>query len=259
MSITSRPYHMVDAARRLSSDKPSAHNSFSPPLPLLLFFRNYRDFRLAVSLYTRRLTMDISATTSAATASVLAVLMHHGLFIHGEWHLQAPTIVTGHIFAFVLLLVNQYYSEQRSWHDSIVPAVAYLSSLISSIAIYRLYFHRLRAFPGPRLAALSKLWHVYMCRDSRGHHVLEDLYQRYGPMVRTGPNEITLFHSSAYETMDSAKNRNKRSDWYDLLYPRISSIFTRDRAVHDARRKVWDQAMSSSCKYARAEFTGPRS
>lgn len=48
--------------------------------------------------------------------------------------------------------------------------------------------------------------------------------------------------------MDGAKSQNKRSDWYDLLYPRISSIFTRDKKVHDARRKMWDQALSVSCK-----------
>jgi hypothetical protein len=46
--------------------------------------------------------------------------------------------------------------------------------------------------------------------------------------------------------MDGPKNQNQRSDWYDLLYPRISSIFTRDKKVHEARRKTWDQALSNS-------------
>ncbi|GKZ96531.1 hypothetical protein CBS115989_5487 [Aspergillus niger] len=46
--------------------------------------------------------------------------------------------------------------------------------------------------------------------------------------------------------MDGPGNRNTRSDWYDLLYPRISSIFTRDRGLHDVRRRIWTHALSSA-------------
>lgn len=60
----------------------------------------------------------------------------------------------------------------------------------------------------------------------------------------SGPAEITIFHPEAYEAMDGPDNRNTRSDWYDLLYPRISSIFTRDRQLHHERRKMWEQALS---------------
>lgn len=45
--------------------------------------------------------------------------------------------------------------------------------------------------------------------------------------------------------MDGAQNRNTRSDWYDLLYPRISSLFTRSKIVHNARRKVWESALNN--------------
>ncbi|KAJ6179762.1 hypothetical protein N7519_010223 [Penicillium mononematosum] len=58
------------------------------------------------------------------------------------------------------------------------------------------------------------------------------------------PAEVTIFHPEAYEAMDGPDNHNTRSDWYDLLYPRISSIFTRDRQLHHERRKMWEQALS---------------
>lgn len=60
----------------------------------------------------------------------------------------------------------------------------------------------------------------------------------------SGPAELTIFHPEVYEAMDGPENRNTRSDWYDLLYPRISSIFTRDRQLHHERRKMWEQALS---------------
>lgn len=63
-----------------------------------------------------------------------------------------------------------------------------------------------------------------------------------------GPAEITVFHPAVYQAIDGPGNRNIRSDWYDLLYPRISSIFTRDRELHDVRRRVWTHALSSAGK-----------
>lgn len=64
----------------------------------------------------------------------------------------------------------------------------YSLGLFGSIAIYRLFFRRLRTFPGPRLAALTKLWHVYQCWDSRNHLVLDAFHKKYGTVVRTGKN-----------------------------------------------------------------------
>ncbi|PYH34145.1 cytochrome P450 [Aspergillus neoniger CBS 115656] len=60
------------------------------------------------------------------------------------------------------------------------------------------------------------------------------------------PAEVTVYHPAAYEAMDGPGNQNTRSDWYDLLFPRISSIFTRDRALHNTRRRIWTRATSSS-------------
>ncbi|KAI0173521.1 benzoate 4-monooxygenase cytochrome P450 [Hypoxylon sp. FL1284] len=179
----------------------------------------------------------------------LGVILHHGLFIHGEWHLKAPAILYSHVLASGLLAVYSYCGSgdyYTTLTTTCVVSAAYLCGLFTSISIYRLFFHQLNGFPGPRLAALSKLWHVWRCRDSRGHEVLEEWHKKYGPFVRTGPNEITMFHPAAYEAMDNYKHGNTRSDWYDLIYPRLSSIFTRDKDTHNARRRTWEQALGAS-------------
>ena len=64
----------------------------------------------------------------------------------------------------------------------------------------------------------------------------------------TGPNEITIFHPSAFEALDGLGNKNTRSDWYDLIHPRTSTIFERDESAHLDKRRVWDQALSMKCK-----------
>lgn len=199
-------------------------------------------------------------------AIIAGLLAHQLVFIHGEWHIKGPRVVVLHLL-FSCLLSAKHLSDRGSAQASLVQttylATCYLSSLFTSIAVYRLMFHRLKHFPGPKLAALTKLWHVWKCRDSRGHLVLQAWHEKYGEFVRTGkiyhnqvglpdnieleysgPAEITIFHPKAYEAMDGPDNDNTRSDWYDLLYPRISSIFTRDRQLHHERRKMWEQALS---------------
>lgn len=126
----------------------------------------------------------------AIVASTSGVLIHHVLFINGEWHLQAPTILTCHVLLFPAILSLEVLGGGKEFHQgclrSLVISITYITSLLLSIAIYRIGFHRLGKFPGPRLAALSKLWHVWACRDSRGHIVLGDWHKRYGTFVRTG-------------------------------------------------------------------------
>ncbi|OTA95489.1 hypothetical protein M434DRAFT_379728 [Hypoxylon sp. CO27-5] len=161
-------------------------------------------------------------------AFILGISTHHGLFIRGEWHLQAPHILGAYLLTtsvFLLLATSYTERQQLSLTEIVIPVMIYFFSLLASITVYRLHFHRLRAFPGPRLAALSKLWHVWKCRDSRNHHVVESWHRKYGPFVRTGPNEITICHPAAFEIMDGPKNRNIRSDCPAIWIPRITFAF----------------------------------
>lgn len=67
-----------------------------------------------------------------------------------------------------------------------VLALAYFTGLFSSMTVYRLYFHRLSSFTGPRLAAVTKLWHVWHVRDSTNYLLLGEVNKKYGSIVRTG-------------------------------------------------------------------------
>ncbi|KAJ5305867.1 cytochrome P450 [Penicillium antarcticum] len=184
-----------------------------------------------------------------AVAVAAGILAHQLIFIHGEWHLKGPRVVVLHIAIATSLYSASLFlcpdSRKNNVNRVTYSVICYYLSLPSSIGVYRIFFHRLKQFPGPKLAALTKLWHVWKCRDSRGHLVLQSWYEQYGEFVRTGPGEITIFHSEAYEAMDGVQNRNTRSDWYDLLHPRMSSIFTRDKNLHNERRKMWEQPLST--------------
>ncbi|OGE49760.1 hypothetical protein PENARI_c020G06576 [Penicillium arizonense] len=67
-------------------------------------------------------------------------------------------------------------------------AVAYNLVMI----IYRLHFHSLSRFPGPRLAAATGLYEIYFSAWGPGffENEIDQMHQRYGPVVRITPDEV---------------------------------------------------------------------
>jgi hypothetical protein len=129
--------------------------------------------------------------TSAIVLLVLGIHVHLLVLIRGEWHLHVPQILFSHLIAFSLLSTT--LTRNQDWLSGVskaaFPSACYLMGLFTSIVAYRLFFHRLRKFPGPKIAAATKLWHVWKCRDSRNFLVMQRVYEQYGELVRTGPNE----------------------------------------------------------------------
>jgi hypothetical protein len=151
----------------------------------------------------------MSTLSKPIFASCAGVLAHYLVFIHGQWHLQAPAVVKAHLILGLSVIALEIWNRGNTY-KSYVGALAlnfcYLTSLFASIIVYRLYFHRIRYFPGPCMAATSKLWHVWQCRDSRNHLVLEQLYQKYGKFVRTGKHtSLIRGYAETKELKDLAK------------------------------------------------------
>lgn len=153
--------------------------------------------RVGITIATSKLfDLIIIMLATGVVAIIVGILAHQLVFIHGEWHLKGPRVVVVHLLFSSLLYATHLFGcgdIQASLVQTIYLATCYLSSLFTSIAVYRLMFHRLKQFPGPELAAVTKLWHVWKCRDSRGHLVLQAWYEKYGEFVRTGK----IYHKSS--------------------------------------------------------------
>ncbi|KAF2841053.1 cytochrome P450 monooxygenase-like protein [Patellaria atrata CBS 101060] len=193
----------------------------------------------------------LSSVILFAGSSAFGVLAHIGLFIHGEWHMRTKPIVFGHITLLCsiwwILVTKVSPSGGTGWqlHTTGLMFASYLAGLFSSMTIYRLFFHRLRHFPGPKLAAVTKFWQIFHNRNSTNYLLMTRIHEEYGSFVRTGPNEITVFHTGAVEILDGPKNKTYKDGWYDILQPRTSSIFTRNEEHHKIRRKIWSQSVST--------------
>lgn len=126
-----------------------------------------------------------------AVAIASGIISHLLIFIRGEWHLWTSQIVQVHsLIALSIFAIAYQMQGMNKLVDAaistLVLCTAYTVTLCTSITIYRIFFHRLKTFRGPFLASVTKFWHVWQCRTSQNHLVLDQLRETYGNIVRTG-------------------------------------------------------------------------
>jgi hypothetical protein len=126
----------------------------------------------------------------AIVGATLGVASHLGYFIHGEHHMQSTRILAFFVVAPIALFVTaSRYTDDNSYLEAgkftTVATGSYLTALTTNILIYRAFFHRLRNFPGPFSAKLSKVTHVFrIAKNSRNYILAEQMFEKYGEFVR---------------------------------------------------------------------------
>lgn len=118
------------------------------------------------------------------------------------------------------------------------------------IAIYRLWFHPLSKFPGPRLNAVTWLPGVVWTLRGRMPMETRKLHDKYGPVVRLSPNELAF--NSAQAFTDIYGHRAGRLDLEkDPIHvgavdpvPGVSTISMADRENHARQRKALSHGFS---------------
>ncbi|KAJ5648078.1 cytochrome P450 [Penicillium lividum] len=79
-----------------------------------------------------------------------------------------------------------------------VAAVGWIQYLVIK-AIYNVFFHPLKDYPGPRTMAASRLPITYARLAGHSVYLTLQLHQKYGHVVRMGPNELSYSDSSSWK------------------------------------------------------------
>ncbi|KAI9447482.1 high nitrogen upregulated cytochrome P450 monooxygenase 2 [Lactarius indigo] len=127
----------------------------------------------------------------------------------------------------------------------ILGFLAHGSAVISFALIYRLSpFHPLAKYPGPTIAKTSKLWAAYLCAKGDMHRYYKGLHDRYGDVVRVGPNELSIRDSSLIHPILGQGGLPKGPRWEGRAGPPALNA-QRDPILHMHQRKPWNRAFSS--------------
>ncbi|KAK8133243.1 hypothetical protein PG999_001416 [Apiospora kogelbergensis] len=83
----------------------------------------------------------------------------------------------------------------------VMIALLWLHCIIT--VIYRLYFHPLAKFPGPKIAAATHLYEVAWDYFGKGAYLyeIERMHLKYGPIIRVNPSEISINDHDYYSTV----------------------------------------------------------
>lgn len=60
-----------------------------------------------------------------------------------------------------------------------------------------------------------------------------------------GPNELVIVDPIAHMVIDGPNNTCSKADWYDVVQPNTSVLFTRNQSMHDQRRRIWLKVLSA--------------
>ncbi|KAI2627187.1 cytochrome P450 [Xylaria nigripes] len=116
-----------------------------------------------------------------------------------------------------------------------VPSVYLVWSVISTIKSW----WRLRHIPGPIFASVSYLWGYFAVTGGFMHHRLLEVQEKYGRLIRIGPNELLVGDAQSIWKMNSVRGAYGRGAWYNSMKidPYGHHVLSeRDTAKHDKRR-----------------------
>ena len=122
--------------------------------------------------------------------------------------------------------------------------------LFLSYQVWHHITHPLYRFPGPRFAAWSNvLYSKWFFSGKQPFHLLR-LHEKYGPVVRTGPNELSFNTASSWRDIYAFRQGHHpfiKSSFYDggsFANQAYSIVTARDPAEHAVMRRYLAHAFS---------------
>lgn len=179
----------------------------------------------------------------AAAAALTGVASHVFYFNRGEHHLWAPRYLTLFVSSVVgsIVALTKLYELTFSAASSITLSIAgsYLVGAYTSLIIYRVWFSPLNKFPGPFQARIFALWLTTQMVNHDCYLKIAALHKKYGKYVRIGPNDLSISDADLHEPAFGQNTKFRKALWYDGGKPFDSMHTTRDKALHDRRRRIW--------------------
>ncbi|KAK7224826.1 hypothetical protein V2G26_012829 [Clonostachys chloroleuca] len=127
----------------------------------------------------------------------------------------------------------------------------------ASIAIYNVFFHPLRQFPGPKLWAISALPTALNIARGSPHKKILELHKKYGDVVRVGPNELAFAHDDAWKEICGHLKHGQPENGKDPKWTNEDvdqSLISARRERHGPLRRILAHAFSARAMVEQQPF-----
>ncbi|EXJ84137.1 hypothetical protein A1O3_04804 [Capronia epimyces CBS 606.96] len=146
----------------------------------------------------------------------------------------------------MLVLDLGHLGPGDAWIVVLALGLAYAACL----TLYRLLFHPLARFPGPKLAAATLWYEFYYDVVKRGQFTfkIKELHDKYGPIIRINPHEIHVYDPAFYDDLytNPPRKRDKYQWWVNLASAEGSGFSTLAHDLHRLRRSVLNPYFSKA-------------
>jgi hypothetical protein len=114
----------------------------------------------------------------------------------------------------MLAVTSKYGITVYSSHPYLLFS-ALVGVVILFYVIYQRFLHPLSKFPGPHLATLTNWWKIYHTYHLDLHEVVLRLHEKYGPVIRIGPNDLHFWNPEALPAIYKAGRSMPKTEFYD--------------------------------------------
>ncbi|KAK6954544.1 hypothetical protein Daesc_004511 [Daldinia eschscholtzii] len=176
------------------------------------------DYLHSISSYGLELWHQNRLSALAALGAPLGVLFHLTIAQMGDVEDFVYSLL-----AIMGLIMLGFVSFSVSLGSSLLSALTELSvltatfnaGLFSSMIIYRVFFHRVRKFPGPLALKISRFSSALMVfKEAKYHKDVARLHDKYGDFIRVGPRHLCVVRKSAIPIIYGANTNCHKTTWY---------------------------------------------
>ncbi|KAK1590718.1 cytochrome P450 [Colletotrichum navitas] len=136
-----------------------------------------------------------------------------------------------------------------AWNQTVTAGLLFLVIAISGFIYKRLVSHPLSRYPGPLIGRLTSLYNTYHAFKKDQARNLHQLHEQYGPIVRYGPNHVSIRSTEGVRVLYTCSRSVRKADNY-LAFPRnpeMATLFSCiNKQVHAKKRRILRQGFSDS-------------
>ncbi|TCD67925.1 hypothetical protein EIP91_011789 [Steccherinum ochraceum] len=161
-----------------------------------------------------------------------------------------PENLLAHLILLIILpgvIVQQSSPQFSSWTSAALAIyISFWATLFVLIVAYRIsLFHPLAKFPGPLMCKITKWTLALEYGKGQARDYFIQLHEKYGDVVRIGPNELSFKTADAVAPILTNKPLPKGPYYSPRIQNGVAQLDgMRDFAEHTQRRKLWNKSVT---------------